>query len=101
MCKEGYAGAKCTECAKGFHDYPKVSPSGLPFSLGFSGVFSSPPFNNQSNHTHASFQCSPCPCSLAGTLNGECDGQCLCKENVEGERCDRCKPGSTVNKGIN
>ena len=24
VCKEGYAGAKCTECAKGFHDYPKV-----------------------------------------------------------------------------
>ena len=37
VCKEGYAGAKCTECAKGFHDYPKVSPSGLP-SLGFSVV---------------------------------------------------------------
>jgi laminin alpha 1/2 len=60
ICKEGYSGPKCTQCAKGYHDYPK---------------------------------CATCPCSLAGTLNGECDGQCLCKENVEGARCDRCKPG--------
>ncbi len=38
-------------------------------------------------------KCAPCPCSLAGTLNGECDGNCLCKENVQGVRCDQCKPG--------
>ncbi len=24
VCKEGYAGKKCTECARGFHEYPKV-----------------------------------------------------------------------------
>ncbi len=25
--------------------------------------------------------------------SGECDGNCLCKENVQGVRCDQCKSG--------
>ena len=37
--------------------------------------------------------CEPCPCTLAGTLNGVCSGLCTCKSNVEGRRCDRCKRG--------
>ncbi|XP_076120651.1 laminin subunit beta-4 [Alosa pseudoharengus] len=39
--------------------------------------------------------CIPCDCDPAGSLdNGLCDaltGRCVCKENVEGDRCDRCK----------
>ncbi|XP_055078728.1 laminin subunit beta-4 [Periophthalmus magnuspinnatus] len=41
--------------------------------------------------------CIPCDCSPLGSESGGlCDGQtgqCLCKPNVEGQRCDRCKPG--------
>ncbi|KAM6937856.1 laminin subunit beta-4 [Xenentodon cancila] len=41
--------------------------------------------------------CIPCDCDPAGSYGGGlCDalsGQCFCKENVEGRRCDRCKPG--------
>ncbi|KAM9352424.1 laminin subunit beta-4 [Symphorus nematophorus] len=41
--------------------------------------------------------CIPCDCDPAGSQgSGLCDtlsGRCLCKENVEGQRCDRCKPG--------
>uniref|UniRef100_A0A3Q2TNH0 Laminin subunit beta-4-like n=1 Tax=Fundulus heteroclitus TaxID=8078 RepID=A0A3Q2TNH0_FUNHE len=41
--------------------------------------------------------CIPCDCDPAGSLGGGlCDassGRCLCKENVEGQRCDRCKHG--------
>jgi laminin alpha 1/2 len=60
VCKPGFAGPKCEQCDRGFHNYPN---------------------------------CEPCPCSLAGTLNGACSGRCDCKENVEGRRCDRCKRG--------
>uniref|UniRef100_A0A8C6S5C5 Laminin subunit beta 4 n=1 Tax=Neogobius melanostomus TaxID=47308 RepID=A0A8C6S5C5_9GOBI len=41
--------------------------------------------------------CIPCDCSPLGSESGGlCDvvtGQCLCKANAEGQRCDRCKPG--------
>ena len=26
VCKPGYAGSRCTECARGFHEYPKCTP---------------------------------------------------------------------------
>ncbi|XP_055337185.1 laminin subunit alpha-1-like [Paramacrobiotus metropolitanus] len=39
-------------------------------------------------------RCEPCPCSYAGSKNGEaCGDECICKDNVEGSRCERCKEG--------
>ena len=42
--------------------------------------------------------CSPCNCNVAGRLTSKCNerGECQCKDNVEGDKCDRCKNG-TVN----
>uniref|UniRef100_A0A4W3GQ35 Laminin subunit beta 3 n=1 Tax=Callorhinchus milii TaxID=7868 RepID=A0A4W3GQ35_CALMI len=41
--------------------------------------------------------CIPCECDRSGSRSGGmCDqqtGRCQCKENVEGQRCDRCKAG--------
>ncbi|KAM7397366.1 hypothetical protein PAMP_020344 [Pampus punctatissimus] len=42
------------------------------------------------------YGCIPCDCDPTGSQGGLCDplsGQCVCKENVEGRRCDRCKHG--------
>lgn len=40
-----------------------------------------------------------CECDPDGTVPGSiCDplsGRCVCKENVQGERCHLCKPGFT------
>ncbi|EPQ02873.1 Laminin subunit beta-4 [Myotis brandtii] len=50
------------------------------------------------------YACLPCECDPDGTISGGiCEshsdlalgsvaGQCLCKENVEGAKCDQCKP---------
>ncbi|RXM36346.1 Laminin subunit alpha-2 [Acipenser ruthenus] len=73
FCRPGYTGEKCTECKEGYRDFP---------------------------------HCIACECSLAGTASHTCDtemetcsctdrtGQCTCKANVEGLRCDRCKTGT-------
>ncbi|KAF4097130.1 laminin subunit beta-3 [Onychostoma macrolepis] len=41
--------------------------------------------------------CLRCLCNAAGSVNGgQCDAQtgaCVCKANIEGNRCDRCKAG--------
>ncbi|XP_037130494.1 laminin subunit beta-2 [Syngnathus acus] len=45
----------------------------------------------------------PCQCDLQGSLSSECDrvgGQCRCKPNVMGRRCDQCTPG-TYGFGVN
>uniref|UniRef100_A0A1A8RWD2 Laminin subunit beta-1 n=1 Tax=Nothobranchius rachovii TaxID=451742 RepID=A0A1A8RWD2_9TELE len=39
----------------------------------------------------------PCQCDPQGSVSGECDkvgGQCRCKANVIGRRCDQCAPGT-------
>ena len=38
--------------------------------------------------------CQPCDCSIDGSNSMTCDqttGKCHCKENVTGQKCDRCK----------
>ncbi|XP_040262981.1 laminin subunit beta-2-like [Bufo bufo] len=38
-----------------------------------------------------------CNCNLQGSLSAVCDkigGQCMCKPNVIGQRCDQCAPGT-------
>ncbi|KFO98407.1 Laminin subunit beta-3, partial [Calypte anna] len=52
--------------------------------------------NQQQDLTHPE-ACLPCECDPDGTVPGSsCDpqtGHCVCKDNVQGERCHLCKPG--------
>ncbi|KFV61349.1 Laminin subunit beta-3, partial [Dryobates pubescens] len=52
--------------------------------------------DQQQDLTHPE-ACLPCECDPDGTVPGSvCDplsGRCVCKENVQGDRCHLCKPG--------
>ncbi|VVC37186.1 Hypothetical protein CINCED_3A012310 [Cinara cedri] len=70
VCRIGYDGLKCDKCAFGYYGYPR---------------------------------CRPCACNYAGSEPNNCNdtlcgcdefGQCECKMNVYGKRCDQCKEGT-------
>ncbi|XP_062981457.1 usherin [Elgaria multicarinata webbii] len=69
-CKRHVSGRECNQCQEGFYNLQQSNPDG----------------------------CSPCKCNTSGTLDGDItchqnSGQCNCKENVIGLRCDRCNFG--------
>eukprot|EP00058_Branchiostoma_floridae_P014832 XP_002600320.1 hypothetical protein BRAFLDRAFT_66822 [Branchiostoma floridae] len=70
-CKEQVFGRTCDTCKVGFWNLTADNPYG----------------------------CQACDCDAAGTFNSSnlCDqltGTCVCKDNTEGDRCDRCKVSS-------
>ncbi|KAF7654917.1 hypothetical protein LDENG_00063180 [Lucifuga dentata] len=95
ICRPEFTGENCDRCADGYYGYPQcirypvyqtttkspasriVEPSACP-----PGYFGSP-------------SCQQCVCDYRGTVNKLCDdsGRCLCRQGVEGERCDRCQAG--------
>ena len=67
-CKANVIGMKCQICRPGFSNLTVENADG----------------------------CNPCSCNTAGTFGGRdtcrsSDGQCLCKTNVIGLRCDTCR----------
>uniref|UniRef100_A0A4W5KBC8 Laminin subunit alpha 2 n=1 Tax=Hucho hucho TaxID=62062 RepID=A0A4W5KBC8_9TELE len=70
MCRDQFQGEKCSECKLGYRDFP---------------------------------QCISCNCNVAGSDSQTCDagqdvcacadrtGQCSCKVNIQGLKCDQCK----------
>ncbi|NXU87447.1 LAMC3 protein, partial [Xiphorhynchus elegans] len=57
------------------------------------------PHCERCRHNHYRWEpqaaCQPCHCHPAGSLQPQCDnsGTCLCKANVTGWKCERCKDG--------
>ncbi|XP_066528164.1 laminin subunit beta-3 isoform X2 [Hoplias malabaricus] len=54
-------------------------------------------YRNKLSSIQSTDACIPCECNSAGVVPGRpCDpvtGVCVCKSNVEGVGCDRCRPG--------
>uniref|UniRef100_A0A2C9JJ39 Usherin n=1 Tax=Biomphalaria glabrata TaxID=6526 RepID=A0A2C9JJ39_BIOGL len=68
LCKQNVRGVHCDECQFGSYNLSAVNPQG----------------------------CTPCDCNPFGSTTTNCNtlsGQCLCKDKVEGTKCDRCKDG--------
>ncbi|KAM9316854.1 usherin [Gastrophryne carolinensis] len=69
-CRTNVWGRQCDQCKEGFYNLQRSNPDG----------------------------CQPCYCNSTGTLNEsnschQTTGQCRCKANIVGRRCDRCKLG--------
>ncbi|KAG7329883.1 hypothetical protein KOW79_006105 [Hemibagrus wyckioides] len=49
-------------------------------------------------HQRAGEHCLPCACNSVGSEGPGCDsqGQCVCKQGVQGTQCDRCADGSPI-----
>lgn len=78
QCKANVVGLQCDTCRDGFFALSATNPQG----------------------------CSLCNCNTDGTVNAgvTCDaitGQCQCKENVMGLKCDQCINGTTSLSSIN
>jgi len=70
QCKPGVTGDKCDRCEANYWNFPEEADPG----------------------------CESCDCMVEGSLGNRprCntnDGACECKQNVEGQRCNKCKSG--------
>lgn len=70
QCKPGVTGDKCDRCEANYWNFPEEADPG----------------------------CESCDCMVEGSQGNRpscdtTDGACECKQNVEGQRCDRCKSG--------
>ena len=69
-CKANVKGRQCNTCGAGFFNLTESNPAG----------------------------CQACECNMTGTVGGSAScsasiGQCSCKANVTGLKCDSCLPG--------
>ncbi|XP_058131204.1 usherin [Dasypus novemcinctus] len=77
-CKRHVSGRQCNQCQDGFYSLQELDPDG----------------------------CSSCKCNSSGTVNGDIachqnSGQCKCKANVIGLKCDQCNFGFKFLRSFN
>uniref|UniRef100_A0A663M1U5 Laminin subunit alpha-2 n=1 Tax=Athene cunicularia TaxID=194338 RepID=A0A663M1U5_ATHCN len=119
-CPAGYVGPRCERCAEGYFGQPLI-PGGscqpcqcndnLDFSVpgscdslsgaclickpGTTGQYCERCAEGYFGDALDARNCQPCRCHINGSFSEICDsrtGQCECKANVIGRRCDTCKP---------
>ncbi|NWU64822.1 LAMA2 protein, partial [Pterocles burchelli] len=119
-CPAGYMGPRCERCAEGYFGQPLI-PGGscqpcqcndnLDFSIpgscdslsgaclickpGTTGQYCERCAEGYFGDALDARNCQPCHCHINGSFSEICDsrtGQCDCKANVIGRRCDVCKP---------
>uniref|UniRef100_A0A8C4UYU5 Laminin subunit alpha-2 n=1 Tax=Falco tinnunculus TaxID=100819 RepID=A0A8C4UYU5_FALTI len=119
-CPVGYVGPRCERCAEGYFGQPLI-PGGscqpcqcndnLDFSIpgscdslsgaclickpGTTGQYCERCADGYFGDALDARNCQPCHCHVNGSFSEICDsrtGQCECKANVIGRRCDVCKP---------
>ncbi|CAM4653046.1 unnamed protein product [Caretta caretta] len=109
-CKSNVIGRECSRCATGYWGFPNCRPCdcGTRLCDEVTGQCICPPHTikpecvvcePQTFGCHALIGCEDCNCSRTGVqelVEPGCDadsGQCRCKPNIIGRRCDVCSPG--------
>lgn len=102
-CKEGFEGQKCDRCTFGHYNFPHCRKClcdlrGTRPDQCRDGECS---LHYSSRVIDLQRDAEPCRAPIsnpvpipAGVCGCDNDGYCNCKENVEGTRCDTCKPGA-------
>uniref|UniRef100_A0A8C2F1I2 Laminin, alpha 5 n=1 Tax=Cyprinus carpio TaxID=7962 RepID=A0A8C2F1I2_CYPCA len=80
LCRSGFQGYSCEQCAPGYFNYPLCQCECLPTLISLN--FKIP-------------QECYCGCSVVGSVPEICNtaGQCLCRPEFTGPRCDQCRSG--------
>ncbi|XP_014316587.1 laminin subunit alpha-2 isoform X2 [Myotis lucifugus] len=119
-CPVGYAGPRCERCAEGYFGQPSVvggscqpcqCNDNLDFSIpgscdslsgaclickpGTTGRYCELCADGYFGDAVDARNCQPCRCNANGSFSEVCHtqtGQCECRPNVQGRRCDECKP---------
>ncbi|XP_078092838.1 laminin subunit alpha-5 isoform X1 [Mustelus asterias] len=109
-CRPNVIGRDCSRCATGYYGFPNCRPCncGRRLCEEVTGHCICPPrtilpecivCEPQAFGCHPLVGCEQCNCSHSGIQDRNkpgCNresGQCRCKPNVTGRRCDRCAPG--------
>ncbi|XP_073463613.1 laminin subunit alpha-5 isoform X3 [Aquarana catesbeiana] len=109
-CRPNVIGRDCSRCATGFWGFPECRPCecGSRLCDEVTGQCICPPHTVKPDCTvcqpqtfgcHPLVGCEECDCSQTGLQNltePGCDiqtGQCACKPNIMGRRCEKCAPG--------